>query len=426
MYYCYNISDETVRLSEIAESDCKEVFRKIDENAMLASSKVLAAFQELRVSTADFIDITGYGYTDSGRDKLEALYAKVFGAEDALVRPQLMSGTHALAVTLGGLLKAGDTLLYITGEPYDTLKSVIGTSGESRNSLIKCGIKYEEIDLIGNDFDLEAIRKRVSRGDIKVAAIQRSRGYSQRKSLTIDKIAEAIAAVKEACPDTVVMVDNCYGEFTEDREPTDVGADVFVGSMMKNLGAGHATSGAYCVGRRDVIEDIAERFSAPCVGKDLGANFNQLASYYKGFFMAPAAVASTLKSMVFAARMLELTGFDGISPRYDEKRTDTIQTANLKEADKLIKFCRGIQMGSPVESYCIPEPGEMPGYPHPEIMAAGTFITGATNELSCDGPLVAPFTAYMQGGLTYEYGKLGIMRAIDEMFDRAPGEAEIW
>jgi len=426
MYYSYNISDETVRLSRIAENDCKEVFRKIDENAMLASSKILSAFQALRVSTADFIDITGYGYTDSGRDKLEALYARVFGAEDALVRPQLMSGTHALAVTLGGLLKAGETLLYITGEPYDTLKSVIGTAGESRNSLIKCGIKYEEIDLIGNDFDLEAIRERVSRGDIRVAAIQRSRGYSQRKSLTIDKIAEAVAVVKAACPDTIIMVDNCYGEFTEDREPTDVGADVFVGSMMKNLGAGHATSGAYCVGRRDVIEDIAERFSAPCVGKDLGANFNQLASYYKGFFMAPAAVASTLKSMVFAARMLELTGFEGISPRYDEKRTDTIQTANLGEADKLIKFCRGIQMGSPVESYCIPEPGEMPGYPHPEIMAAGTFITGATNELSCDGPLVAPFTAYMQGGLTYEYGKLGIMRAIDEMFDRGYKEESEW
>ena len=427
MYYSYNISDETVRLSRIAENDCKEVFRKIDENAMLASSKILSAFQALRVSTADFIDITGYGYTDSGRDKLEALYARVFGAEDALVRPQLMSGTHALAVTLGGLLKAGETLLYITGEPYDTLKSVIGTAGESRNSLIKCGIKYEEIDLIGNDFDLEAIRERVSRGDIRVAAIQRSRGYSQRKSLTIDKIAEAVAVVKAACPDTIIMVDNCYGEFTEDREPTDVGADVFVGSMMKNLGAGHATSGAYCVGRRDVIEDIAERFSAPCVGKDLGANFNQLASYYKGFFMAPAAVASTLKSMVFAARMLELTGFEGISPRYDEKRTDTIQTANLGEADKLIKFCRGIQMGSPVESYCIPEPGEMPGYPHPEIMAAGTFITGATNELSCDGPLVAPFTAYMQGGLTYEYGKLGVMRALDEMTDRvvdAYGDAQ--
>ena len=418
MYYGYNISDETARLAKQAEDDCREVFAKIEENALLCSSKVLTAFQEARVSTADFIEITGYGYTDSGRDKLEEIYARVFGAEDALVRPQLMSGTHALAVTLGGLLKYGDTLLYISGEPYDTLKSVIGTAGDSRNSLIKCGVKYEQIELIGDDFDIDAIKARVARGDIKVAAIQRSRGYSQRKSLTIDKIEEAIKAVKEASADTVVMVDNCYGEFTEDREPTDVGADVFVGSMMKNLGAGFAVSGGYCVGKKTVIEDIAERLTAPCVGKDLGANFNQLASFYKGFFMAPAAVASTLKSMTFAARLLELAGFSEVSPRYDEKRTDIVQTMNLNSAEKLIKFCKGIQMGSPVEAYCVPEPGEMPGYPHPEIMAAGTFVTGATNELSCDGPLCPPYTAYMQGGLTYEYGKLGVMRALDEMLDR--------
>lgn len=417
MYYGYNISDYTSNLAKEAERDLADVFKKIEENALLCSAKVLKAFQDTRVSTADFLEITGYGYTDTGRDKLEEIYARVFGAEDALVRPQLMSGTHALAVTLGGLLKYGDTLLYISGEPYDTLKSVIGTAGNSRNSLIKCGIKYEEIDLVDNDFDIAAIQARVSRGDVKLVAIQRSRGYSQRKSLTIDKIEKAILAVKEASPNTVVMVDNCYGEFTEDREPTDVGADVFVGSMMKNLGAGFAVSGGYCVGRRDVIEDIAERFSAPCVGKELGANFNQLASFYKGFFMAPAAVASTLKSMAFAARLLELAGFSDVSPKYDEKRTDIVQTIDLHSPDRLIKFCKGIQMGSPVEAYCIPEPGEMPGYPHPEIMAAGTFVTGATNELSCDGPLCPPYTAYMQGGLTYEYGKLGIMRAVDEMLD---------
>ena len=417
MYYGYKISDYTANLARQAEEDCREVFGKIEENALFCSAKVLSAFQELRVSTADFIDITGYGYTDSGRDKLEEVYAKVFGAEDALVRPQLMSGTHALAVTLGGLLKPGDTLLYISGEPYDTLKSVIGTAGESRNSLIKYGVKYEEIDLIGDDFDLVKIKERLEKGGVKVVAIQRSRGYSQRKSLTIDKIAEAISLVKSTLTDAIVMVDNCYGEFTEDKEPTDVGADVFVGSMMKNLGAGFAVSGGYCVGRRDIIEDIAERFSAPCVGKSLGANFNQLASFYKGFFMSPATTAATLKSMAFAARMLELAGFPEVSPKYDEKRTDIVQTVNLHSADKLIKFCRGIQMGSPVEAYCIPEPGEMPGYPHEEIMAAGTFVTGATNELSCDGPLCEPYTAYMQGGLTYEYGKLGVMRAIDEMLD---------
>ena len=415
MYYGYNISDRVAALARQAEADCREVFERIEENSLICSAKVLRAFQETKVSTADFIEVTGYGYTDSGRDKLEEIYARVFGAEDALVRPQLMSGTHALAVTLGGLLKPGDVLLYVSGEPYDTLRSVIGTAGESRNSLMNYGVKYEEIDLVGDDFDIEAIKERLSGSFVKMAAIQRSRGYAQRKSLTIDKIERAIKAIKEVSPDTLVMVDNCYGEFTEDREPTDVGADVFVGSMMKNLGAGFAVSGGYCVGKSDIIEDIAERLTAPCVGKSLGANFNQLASFYKGFFMAPAAVASTLKSMAFAARLLELAGFNDVSPRYDEKRTDIVQTMDLHSAEKLIKFCKGIQMGSPVEAYCIPEPGEMPGYPHPEIMAAGTFVTGATNELSCDGPLCEPYTAYMQGGLTYEYGKLGVMRAVDEM-----------
>ena len=243
MYYGYKISEYTARMAEQAERDLCDVFKKIEENSLLCSAKILTAFQECRVSTADFIEITGYGYTDSGRDKLEEIYARVFGAEDALVRPQLMSGTHALYVTLGALLKPGETLLYITGEPYDTLKSVIGTAGESRNSLMKFGVKYEEIDLIDSKFDLDAIRERLSRGDVKVAAIQRSRGYSQRKSLTIDQLEEAIKVCKEACPETIIMVDNCYGEFTEDREPTEVGADVFVGSMMKNLGAGFAVSG---------------------------------------------------------------------------------------------------------------------------------------------------------------------------------------
>lgn len=415
MYYGYEISDKVVALAEEAERDCREVFSRIEKNCTLCSAKVLRAFQETRVSTSDFIEVTGYGYTDDGRDKLEQIYAKVFGAEDALVRVQLMSGTHALALTLSALLHYGETLVYISGEPYDTLRSVIGTAGESRNSLIKNGVRYEEIDLVNGEFDLDAIRERMKKGDVKVAAIQRSRGYSNRPSLTIDRIAEAIRVVKEVSPDTVIMVDNCYGEFTEDREPTDVGADVFVGSMMKNLGSGFAVSGAYCVGKKTVIEDIAERMTAPCVGKSLGANFNQLASLYKGFFMAPQAVASTLKSMVFAARLLELAGFKDVSPRYDEVRTDIVQTLDLYTAENLIRFCRGIQAGSPVESYCTPEPGEMPGYPHEEIMAAGTFITGATNELSCDGPLTPPYTAYMQGGLTYDYGKLGVMRALDEM-----------
>ncbi|MCQ2413725.1 MAG: methionine gamma-lyase family protein, partial [Clostridia bacterium] len=324
--------------------------------------------------------------------------------------------THALFVTLSALLRHGDTLVYGTGEPCGTLRSVIGTSGESRNSLMSYGIQYEDIPLDGDDFDYDAIRERFTNGEfVKVAAIQRSRGYARRKSLVMDKIEKAIALIKECSPETVIMVDNCYGEFTEDREPTDVGADVFVGSMMKNLGAGFAVSGAYCVGKKTVIEDIAERLTAPCIGKDLGANFNQLGDFFKGLFMAPTTVAATLKTMVLAARMLELSGFRGISPRYDEKRTDIVQTIDLDTAENLIRFCRGVQKGSPVESFCTPEPSAMPGYPHPEVSAAGTFVTGATNELSCDGPVVPPYTAFMQGGLTYETGKLGIMRAVDEM-----------
>jgi len=426
MYYGYAVSDETAALAARAEEDLREVFATIDENALRCSARVLSAFQEAHVSTAHFVDVTGYGYTDDGREKLEEVYARIFKAEDALVRAQMMSGTHALYITLDALLHPGDTLIYISGEPYDTLRSVIGTSGDSRQSLIRRGIRYEEIDLLGDDFDLDAIRARLSRGDVRVVGIQRSRGYSQRRSLTIDKIERAIAAVKEVSPSTVVMVDNCYGEFTEDREPCEVGADVFVGSMMKNLGAGFAVSGAYCVGRRAVIADIAERFTAPCIGKDLGANFNQLSLFYKGLFMAPAAVAATLKSMTFAARLLELAGFR-VSPSYDEKRTDIVQTIDLMTKENLIKFCRGLQRGSPVEAYATPEPSAMPGYPHDEVSAAGTFVTGATNELSCDGPLTPPFTAYMQGGLTYEYGKLGVMRALDEMTDRvvdAYGDAQ--
>ena len=328
-----------------------------------------------------------------------------------------MSGTHALYVTLGALLKPDDTLLYVTGAPYETLKSVIGTSGESRNSLMKYGVKYDEVDLLGDEFDLKKIEERLKAGFVKVAAIQRSRGYSNRLSLTIDKIGEAISLIKRVSPETIVMVDNCYGEFTEDREPSAVGCDVFVGSMMKNLGAGFAVSGGYCVGRRDIIEDIAERLTSPCIGKSLGANFNQLASFFKGLFMAPTTVAATLKSMAFAARLVELAGYSDVSPRYDEKRTDIVQTITFHSREKLIKFCRGIQMGSPVEAYAIPEPGEMPGYEHEEIMAAGTFVTGATNELSADGPVCEPYTAYMQGGLSYDYGKLGVMRALDEMLD---------
>lgn len=415
MYKKLGISDEVINAAKEAEEDLKEIFEKIDENAMLASTKVLKAFQDNKVSTVDFNEVTGYGYYDGGREKLEKIYAQIFGAEDALVRPQIMSGTHALSITLFGLLRHGDTMISISGEPYDTLKSVIGLSGSSESSLIKHGIKYEEIDLIDNDFDYEKIAERVKKGGIKLIEIQRSRGYAQRRSLTIDKIEKAIKTIKDIDSSIIVMVDNCYGEFVEDREPTEVGADIIISSLMKNLGAGIATSGGYVVGRKDLIHLVAERLTFPCAGKDLGVNFNQLLSYYKGLFMSPSVVASALKSMTFASRMLEKFGFNNIIPKYNEKRTDIIQTIDLGTADNLIRFCQGMQKGSPIESYVTPVPDDMPGYEHKEIMAGGSFTPGATIELSCDGPVCEPYTAYMQGGLTYEYGKLGIMIAISNL-----------
>ena len=415
MYKELNISDKVINLANEVEKELEPIFKKLEENCMKSSAKVLKAFQNNNVSTSDFIEITGYGYTDIGREKLEKIYAEIFNSEDALVRPQIMSGTHALTITLFGLLKYGDTMISISGEPYDTLKSVIGIAGDSQNSLIKHGIKYEQIDLIDNDFDYEKIAERVKQGNVKLIEIQRSRGYAQRKSLTISKIEKVIKTIKDIDENVIVMVDNCYGEFVEDKEPTEVGADICISSLMKNLGGGIATSGGYVVGKKDLVNSVAECLTSPCVGKDLGANFNQLLSYYKGLFMSPSVVKATLKSMIFASRMLEKIGFDRISPKYDEERTDIIQTMDLLSEEKLIKFCQGVQMGSPVEAYVKPIPDEMPGYPHKEIMAGGTFTPGATIELSCDGPLVEPYTAYMQGGLTYEYGKLGIMIAIENM-----------
>lgn len=415
MYKEFDMSDEIVNTAEEVEKEVKEIFEKIDVNSMKASNKILKAFQDNRVATTDFIEVTGYGYYDGGREKLEKIYSQIFGAEDALVRPQIMSGTHAIYLCLSGLLKYGDTMISISGEPYDTLRSIIGTSGDSKNSLIKNGIKYEQIELVDNDFDYEKIAERIKQGNVKLIEIQRSRGYSARKSLTIEKIERVINLIKDINPEIIVVCDNCYGEFVEDREPTEVGADIVASSLMKNLGGGIATSGGYIVGKKELINDIAERLTSPCVGKDLGANFNQLLTYYKGLFMAPSVVASALKTMVFASRMLEKYGFKNISPTYDEYRTDIIQTVELETEENLVNFCRGIQKGSPIESYVEPVPDEMPGYPHKEVMAGGTFTPGSTIELSCDGPVIPPYTAFMQGGLTYEYGKLGIMMAINSM-----------
>ena len=355
---------------------------------------------------------SGYGIDEPGRNKIEEIYAEIFNTEDALVRAQLISGTHALAVTLFGLLRPNDTMLSITGAPYDTLQTIIGINKEqSKSSLKQFGVKYEQIDLVNDDFNIDEIKERVSRKDIKLIEIQRSKGYSTRKSLTISKIEKAIKAIREVNDEVIIMVDNCYGEFVEEKEPTDVGADIIVGSLMKNLGAGIATSGAYVAGKKDLIELCAERLTAPGVGKEIGPSLNQNTSFIKGLFFAPSVVASSVKTAVFASRILERLGYK-VNPTFDEPRADIVQTIELGSAEKLIKFCQGIQMGSPIDSDDIPVPSDMAGYDDKVIMAAGTFTQGSTIELSCDGPIREPYIAYMQGGLTYEYGKFGIMKAL--------------
>lgn len=414
MFYGLNINEKLIELAKSCDSELEPIFKKYDEVALINSAKVLQSFQDNRLSCSDFAEVTGYGYSDGGRDKLEKVYAKIFKAEDALVRPQIMSGTHALNLTFSGLLKYGDTMISITGEPYDSLKSIIGLTGTSKNSLLKNGIKYEQIELVNDDFDIDAIQNRLKQGKVKLVEIQRSRGYSHRKSLTIVKIEKVCKAIKDVDKDVIIMVDNCYGDFVETKEPIEVGADIIVGSLMKNLGGGVAKSGGYIVGRKDLIEDVAERYSAPCIGKDIGANFNQLLSFFKGLYNAPTVVSSSLKTMTFAALMLQKLGYK-VDPLFDEERTDIVQTIDLYTRENLINFCVGIQKCAPVESYVTPVPGETPGYPHEEIMASGSFTSGSTIELSCDGPLIEPFTAYMQGGLTYEYGKLGILLALSEV-----------
>ena len=402
------------QLKNEVEKEIKPIFEKIDKICEINSKKVLEAFQKCDLQEAHLNSSTGYGIDEPGRNKIEEIYSKVFKAEDALVRTQLISGTHALAVTLSALLRPGDTMISITGEPYDTLQTVIGITGESKSSLKEFGVKYEQIELINNDFDIEKIKERLSKKDVKLVEIQRSRGYTTRESLIIEKIEKAIKAIREVNSEVIIMVDNCYGEFVQEKEPIEIGADVAVGSLMKNLGAGIATSGAYIVGNKDLIELCAERLTSPGIGKEIGPSLNQNPLLIKGLFFAPTVVASSVKTAVFSSRMLEKLGYK-VEPKFDDTRADIVQTIHLGSEEKLVKFCQGIQMGSPIDSNVVPFPGDMGGYEDKVIMAAGTFTQGSTIELSCDGPIRPPYIAYMQGGLTYDYGKLGIMKAIEEM-----------
>ena len=414
MYNKLGIKDEIIKLSIEVEKEIQNEFEKAEKICVLNSEKVLTSMQNNNLSELHLQTSNGYGIDEVGRNKIEEIYAEIFKTEDALVRAQLISGTHALNVTLFALLRPGDTLLSVTGAPYDTLQTVIGNTGNSKSSLKSFGVKYEQIELVNNDFDIDKIQERLKKGGIKVIEIQRSRGYSTRKSLCIEKIEQAIKAIREIDKDVVIMVDNCYGEFVEEKEPTDVGADIIVGSLMKNLGAGIATSGAYIAGKRELIELCAERLTSPGIGKEIGPSLNQNTAFLKGLFFAPTVVKSAVKTAIFASRMLEKLGYK-VDPLYNEVRADIVQTIELGNEQDLVKFCQGIQKGSPIDANALPEPGDMGGYEDKVIMAAGSFTQGSTIELSCDGPIRAPYIAYMQGGLTYEYGKFGILKAINEM-----------
>ena len=410
MYKEFGIKEDVIELSKKIEKDLDPIFKEVEEIEEYNSLKVLSAFQKYNLSEMHFNGTTGYGYGDIGRDTIEKIFAEVLGTEDAVVRNQFISGTHALTVALFSMLRPGDTMLSINGKPYDTLDEVIGIV-ENKSSLKSYGIKYEQIDLIGNDFNTQKIVERAKQGGIKLICMQRSRGYSLRKSLSLDSIQDVIKEIRKVNTEAIIMIDNCYGEFVDTIEPSTVGADLIVGSLIKNLGGGLAPNGAYIAGKKELIELAAERLTVPGQGKEVGPTLGINRQILQGLFFAPQTVSNALKTAIFASRLLEKLGYN-VSPRYDEKRTDIVQLINFQDEQKLIKFCQGIQMGSPIDSNTIPEPWDMPGYTDKVIMAAGTFIQGSSIELSCDAPIRPPYTAFLQGGLTYEYGKAGVLRAV--------------
>ena len=405
--------EEILNLANEVEEEIKDVIKQIDENAMYNSEKVLNAFQRNKVSEMHFNSTTGYGYGDVGRECIEKIFAEVLGAEDSLVRNQFISGTHALTVALFALLRPGDTMLAISGKPYDTLDEVIGIT-ENASSLKAFGIKYKEIDLKENDFDYDAIIRALKQEKIRLIHIQRSKGYATRKSLSVNKLEKVITVIRKVDNEAIIFVDNCYCEFVERKSPLEVGANVIVGSLIKNLGGGIANNGAYIAGEEKYVSLAAERLTSPGQGKEVGPTLGANKTFLQGIYMAPSIVASSLKTAIFASKMLEKLGYN-VSPKFDEERTDIVQTIEFGEANKLIKFCQGIQKGSAIDSNSIPEPWDMPGYNDKVIMASGSFTQGSSIELSCDGPIREPYIAFLQGGLTYEYGKLGVLKAIENM-----------
>lgn len=400
-----------------AENELKEQFSIIDDICEYNSDKVLSAFQNNQVSEIHFNETTGYGYGDLGREVIEKIYADIFHTEDALVRGQFISASHALTVTLFGLLRPNDIMLSISGKPYDTLDSVIGLT-ENNSSLKSFGIKYEQIDLIDNDFDYERIQERLSntKSKIKLIEIQRSRGYSLRESISLEKIEKVIKAIREVDSSVIIMIDNCYGELTNKIEPSNLGADILVGSLIKNLGGGIAPNGAYVVGKHDLIELVAERLTLPGEGREVGPSLGMNKKILQGLFMAPSVVSSSLKTAILTAKVMENLGYK-VSPKSTDIRTDIVQTIEFGNSKDLINYVQGIQIGSPIDSSSLPVPDDMPGYDDQVIMAAGAFVQGSSIELSCDAPLREPYVAFQQGGLTYEYGKLGLMKAVERILE---------
>ena len=395
-------------LAEQAERKAAPQFAGIDAVARVCTERVLRAFSHHRVSDSYFAGTTGYGYDDTGRDKLEEIYAEVFGAEAALVRTQFVNGTHAIACGMFAAVRSGETMLSITGGVYDTLRTVVGLRGAIGGTFADYGIGYREVPLKDGAPDLPAIEREATREDVAAVFIQRSRGYGDRITLSCDAIGALVRLVRGVNPRAAIIVDNCYGEFCEEREPTMVGADLICGSLIKNPGGGLAPMGGYVAGRRDLVERAAARLTVPGIGGECGATNGVSRALYQGFFMAPHTTAQALKTAVFCAALLGEMGYD-MSPRCDEPRYDIIQTARFGAPEPLLRFCRGIQAGAPVDSFATPEPWDMPGYDCPVVMAAGAFIQGSSIELSCDAPMREPYIAYMQGGLTYEAGRLGIL-----------------
>ena len=407
------MDEKIIKLVNDSEKELDKEFKKIDEICEYNSLKVLNAFWNNKLSEAHFSQTTGYGYDDIGRDVIEKIYAEIFGAEDALVRGQFISGSHALTVALFAYLRPGDTMLSISGLPYDTLHEVIGIVPND-SSLKSFGVNYEQIDLVNDDFDYEKIEERLKKSKIKLIEIQRSKGYSTRKSISNSKIKKVVDLIRNYDKDVIIMVDNCYCESVDKVSPIEMGADIIVGSLIKNLGGGIAPNGAYIVGKKRLVDLAGERLTLPGEGREVGPTLGINKQILEGLFFSPSVVASALKTAVLASKVLEELGYK-VEPRYNDERVDIVQNIEFGNEEDLVKYCQGIQMASPVDSFAIPMPWDMPGYEDKVIMAAGTFTQGSSIELSCDGPIRKPYIVYMQGSLTYEYGKIAIIKAVSNL-----------